>query len=145
VRSVHLQKLCSDFEKLHVLKLKNISKYFAIVLAIYNQIKRYEEKMKEIRVVEKILRSLQKKFYYMVIKKSQNIDVLSIQGLIGKLQVYEERVNEIQKDMDARALFSKQDGSGYLQGCRGRGQNKERRGRGRFERGGCDNLNRSTS
>jgi len=36
-------------------------------LAIYNQMKRYEEKIEETRVVEKILRSLQKKFHYMVI------------------------------------------------------------------------------
>jgi len=58
-----------------VLELNNISEYFTRVLAIYNQIKRYEEKMKEIRVLEKILRSLQKKFYYMVvaIKKSHKI------------------------------------------------------------------------
>ena len=66
--------------------------------------------MKEIRVLEKILRSLQKKFYYMVVaikKKSQNMDVLSIQGLMGKLKVHEERVNEIQEDVGARALFSK--------------------------------------
>ena len=40
-------------------------------------------------------------------KKSQNMDVLSIQGLMGKLKVHEERVNEIQEDVGARALFSK--------------------------------------
>ena len=52
--------------------------------------KRYEEKIKETRVVEKILRSLQKKFYYVVIaiQKSQNMDVLLIQGLRGELQAY---------------------------------------------------------
>jgi hypothetical protein len=80
VRNVHLQKLCGDFEKLHMLKSYNISKYFARVLAIYNQIKRYEEKIEETRVVEKIIRLLQKKFHYMVvtIEKSQNIDFLLI-------------------------------------------------------------------
>jgi hypothetical protein len=63
-----------------MLKSDNISKYFARVLAIYNQIKRYEEKMEETRVVEKIIRLLQKKFHYMVvtIEKSQNIDFLLI-------------------------------------------------------------------
>jgi hypothetical protein len=35
------------------------------------------------------------------------MDVLSIQGLMGKLKVHEERVNEIQEDVGARALFSK--------------------------------------
>ena len=53
--------------------------------------------MREICVVEKILRSLQKKFHYIVvtIEESQNIDVLLIQSLMGKLQVHEEKVNKI--------------------------------------------------
>ena len=67
MRKVHLQKLHGDFEKLHMLKSENISEYFARVLTIYNQMKRYKEKMEETRVVEKILLSLRKKFYYVVI------------------------------------------------------------------------------
>jgi len=63
-----------------MLESKNISEYFARALVIYNQMRRYKEKMEETRVVEKILRSLQKKFHYMVIviEESQNMDVLSI-------------------------------------------------------------------
>jgi len=41
-----------------MLESENILEYFARVLVIYNQMKRYEEKMKETRVVEKILHSL---------------------------------------------------------------------------------------
>jgi len=67
MRKICLQKQHGDFEKLHMLESENISKYFTRVLAIYNQIKRYEEKVEEIRVVEKILRSLQKKFHYVVV------------------------------------------------------------------------------
>jgi hypothetical protein len=66
-RKVHFQKLRGDFEKLHMLKSENISEYFARVLTIYNQMRRYKEKMEETRVVEKILLSLRKKFYYVVI------------------------------------------------------------------------------
>jgi hypothetical protein len=75
VRYVRLQKLCGDFENLHMLKSENISEYFARVLAIYNQIKRYEEKMEETRMIEKILCLLQKKFHYIVvaIEESQNM------------------------------------------------------------------------
>ena len=101
VRKVHLQKLHGNFEKLYMLESENILEYFARVLVIYNQMKRYEEKMEETRMVEEILYLLQKKFHYMVnaIEESQNMDVLSIQGLVGKLQAHEERVNEIQKDV----------------------------------------------
>ena len=40
--------------------------------------KRYRKKIKKTRVVDKILRSLQKKFHYVavVIKESQNMDFL---------------------------------------------------------------------
>jgi hypothetical protein len=62
-----LQNLRSDFEKLHMLESNNILEYFARVLAINNQMRRYKEKMKETHVVEKIQRSLQKKFHYIVI------------------------------------------------------------------------------
>ena len=67
VRKVHLQNLHCDFAKLNMLESENISEYFARVLVIYNQMKRYGEKMEETRVVEKILRSLQKKFHYMMV------------------------------------------------------------------------------
>jgi len=70
-----------------MLESENISEYFTKVLVIYNQIKRYGEKMEEISVVEKILRLLQKKFHYVVvaIEESQNMDFLLIKGLMEKL------------------------------------------------------------
>lgn len=70
--------------------------YCARVLSIYNQIKRYEEKMEETHVVKKIINLLQKKFHYVVvvIKKSQNIDLHTIQSFMGKLQAHEEIVDE---------------------------------------------------
>jgi len=40
---------------------ESISNYFARVLTIYNQIKRYEEKIEEKCMVEKIIHSWQKK------------------------------------------------------------------------------------
>jgi hypothetical protein len=67
MRKVCLQKLCDDFEKLHMLESKNISEYFTRVLAIYNQMKRYEEKMEKKRVAKNIQRSLQKKLHYVVV------------------------------------------------------------------------------
>jgi len=39
------------------------------------------------------------------IKESQNIDVLSIKGLKGKLQAQEEKVNVIQEDVGEQTLF----------------------------------------
>jgi len=80
MKNVRLQKLRGDFEKLHMFESENILEYFARVLAIYNQMKRYRERMEETSMVEKILRSLRQKFHYVVvmIDESQNMDFLSI-------------------------------------------------------------------
>ena len=89
--------------------------------------------MKETHVVEKIICSLQKKFHYMVVAiEEQDMNFLSIQGLVGKLQAHEERVNKIQEDVGAQTPFSKKDCFGYF-----------REEKGRFGRGGQDSLNRS--
>jgi len=50
-----------------------------------------------------------KKFHYILvaIKESQNMDFSTIQGPMRKIQAHEERVNEIQEDTDAQALFPK--------------------------------------
>jgi hypothetical protein len=45
VRKIHLLKLRSDFEKLHMHASKNFSEYFARLLVICNQMKRYGEKI----------------------------------------------------------------------------------------------------
>jgi len=94
--------------------------------------------MEETHVVDKIICSLQNKFHYMVvaIEESQNIDVLSIQSLMGKLQGREKRVNEIQEDAGAQAFFPKQNGSGYSQEGRGHGQTKRSGKRRKFGGGG---------
>ena len=74
------------------------------------------------------------------IKESQNINFLTVQGSMGKLQDHEKRVHDIQEDVSAQALFlkhyskEKQDGSRYTQGVRECRQDREKWGRDKFER-----------
>jgi len=67
--------------------------------------------MEETSVVEKILHLLIKKSHYMVViikeLPKNGFFFLTIQGFIGKLQAHEEKINKVQEDMGARALFSK--------------------------------------
>jgi hypothetical protein len=42
-----------------------------------------------------------------VIEESHNMDFITIQGLIRKLQGHKERVNHIQVNLRAQAFFSK--------------------------------------
>jgi hypothetical protein len=66
------------------------------------------------------------------IKESQNINFLTVQGSMGKLQDHEKRVNDIQEDVSAQALFlkhyskEKQDGFRYTQGVRECRQDREK-------------------
>lgn len=75
------------------------------------------------------------------IKESQNINFLTVQWSMGKLQVHEKRVNDIQEDVSVQTLFlkhyskEKQDDSNYAQGGKECGQGREKWGRDKFERG----------
>jgi len=66
------------------------------------------------------------------IKESQNINFLTVQGSMGKLQVHEKRVNDIQEDVSVQTLFlkhyskEKQDDSNYAQGGKECGQGREK-------------------
>ena len=69
--------------------------YYARTMEISNKMRFHGEEMKDVKIVEKILRSLTLKYDYVVcsIEDSKDIDALSLDKLQGSLLVHEQKIN----------------------------------------------------
>ncbi|RVW79986.1 hypothetical protein CK203_047441 [Vitis vinifera] len=99
-----LQALRSEFETLRMKPRESVSNYFLRTMAIINKMRIHGEKMEDVTVIEKILRSMTPKFNYVVcsIEESKDLDELSINELQGSLLVHEQKI--IQEDKEEQAL-----------------------------------------
>lgn len=124
-----LQALRRDFETLEMKPGESVIDYFSRVMSVANKMRNYGEDMQDVKVVEKILRSLTEKFNYIVcsIEESKNIDQLSIDELESSLIVHEQKFHR--NSGEEQALKITHENSS---GARGRGRGGFRgRGRGR--------------
>lgn len=70
---------------------ESVEEYFNRVISLINQLKVNGENIGDQRIVEKILRSLTRKFESIVvaIEESKDLSSLSVESLLGSLQSYE--------------------------------------------------------
>lgn len=99
VQKVRLQTLHRQFELLQMEKSESISDYFSQTLALVNQMKANGETIGDQQIVEKILRTLTLQFEYIVtsIEESRDLSILTVDELIGSLQMHEQRLKEKSK------------------------------------------------
>ena len=133
VKRAQLQALRREFEVLQMKEGESVDKYFARTLTIANKMKIHGESMKQLAIIEKILRSMTSRFDYVVcsVEESNDLDTLTIDELQSSLLVHEQRMNGHGRDEQALKVtyndkFSGRGGrgSGAFQG-RGRGRGRQ--------------------
>ncbi|XP_015158900.1 uncharacterized protein [Solanum tuberosum] len=95
VKRAHLQALRRDFETLQMKEGESVMSYCARTMEISNKMRFHGEKMNDVIIVEKILRSLTPKYDYVVcsIEESKDIDELSLDELQSSILVHEQKMN----------------------------------------------------
>lgn len=90
-----LQTLRTHFETLKMTESKNVDTFMTRVMVIVNQIRLTGEAILDQRIVEKVLRSLPKKFEMVVtvILESNDLSNFSVDELMGSLLSHDCRLN----------------------------------------------------
>ncbi|XP_050896254.1 uncharacterized protein LOC127102993 [Lathyrus oleraceus] len=136
VNKIRLQTLRGDLERLFMVETELISNFFCRVLAVVNQLKRNGEDVDEVKVMEKMFRTLDPNFNFIVtnIEEKGDLKSMTIEQLMDSLQAYEEKQKRIffKKEVMEQLLQLNVKEANYvnykIQRGRGRGQD---RGRGR--------------
>ncbi|XP_062103261.1 uncharacterized protein LOC133814295 [Humulus lupulus] len=135
------QDVCKIVEKGH----KEVS-------AIVNQLRRNDDDVSEVKVIEKIICTVTPAFEYIAtnIEENKDLETTTVEQLMGSLQSYEEKQNRKNKQketVEQLLQFNlKEENFSNNREERGKGRDKgSRRGRGhgkgREGRGGFDNFN----
>ncbi|XP_023516656.1 uncharacterized protein LOC111780468 [Cucurbita pepo subsp. pepo] len=84
-----------EFEVLQMKEGESVDAYFARTFTIPNKMKIHGKNMKSVGIIEKILKSMNSRFDYVIcsIEESNNLDTLTIDELQSSLMVHEQILN----------------------------------------------------
>ncbi|GLU00818.1 hypothetical protein SLE2022_181580 [Rubroshorea leprosula] len=108
VLMVKLQTVRRRYEGMVMKEGENLSDFFTQMTEIVNQMRKYGDDVPEQKVVEKILRSLPKKYDHIVaaIEESKDLSVLTTDELLGSLFSHEDRMKRYEDPVE-NAFYSK--------------------------------------
>ncbi|KAA0052394.1 uncharacterized protein E5676_scaffold1493G00160 [Cucumis melo var. makuwa] len=88
---------------------ESVSDYTSRLLAVVNEMKRFGETISDEQVIEKILRSLDENFNFIVvaIEGSKDLSTMSIDQLMDSLQAHKEKLLKKNKQMTEQLFRSK--------------------------------------
>src|ERR1044072_3560884 len=115
VKKVKLQSLRKQYENLNMKNNEKNSKYISRVILITNKMKACGETLSEQVIIEKVLRSLTRRFDYIVvaIEHSKDLETMRIEELQSSLEAHElrltERTSERKVVQALKASFAKKD------------------------------------
>ncbi|XP_048228575.1 uncharacterized protein LOC125369731 [Ricinus communis] len=124
VKRAQLQRLCRTFKTLEMKLGEGVSEYFTRVMSTANDMRNCGENMNDIKIVEKILRSLTDNFNFVVcsIEESKDIDHLTVDELQASLLVHEQKVIEkrseeqvLQVENEQRNIQAREIGVNYTE------------------------------
>ena len=106
---VKLQTLHRKFENFLMRDGDVLSYYISNMIDVVNQIRKYGEDLSKKKVVEKIIRSLPKKYDHVVaaIEESKHLSVLTFDELQGSLFTHEDRIKRYDDDYVENAFYNK--------------------------------------
>ncbi|XP_076920133.1 uncharacterized protein LOC143581187 [Bidens hawaiensis] len=146
VQRVKLQTLRCEFDICRMNETETIEEYFNRITLIVNQLRMNEDKIDEQRIIEKILRTLTRKYESVVvaIEESKDITTLSTEELMGTLQSHELRIKQYDtQQIDQAFQMQNQNMNGYSNTLRNQRNFIPNRGRGRGRGGRFSPQNRN--
>ncbi|KAL4573495.1 hypothetical protein LXL04_020303 [Taraxacum kok-saghyz] len=133
VKTIKLQTLRCEFDSLRLKDSESIEEYYKRVITLLNQMQINGEPIEDKRVVEKILRSLTRKFVYIVvaIEESKDLAEVSLEGLLGTLQSHELRLRQFDDAPFEQAFQLQSSGQTSDQNKGNQGEYSDEKGRGK--------------
>ncbi|MFS7989867.1 putative RNA-directed DNA polymerase [Helianthus anomalus] len=131
VKRAQLQRLRREFEMPEMKTGETVTEYLGRVMIIANDMRNSGEDMPDVKIVEKVLRTMTESYNFVVctIEESKDLDTMTVDELQSSLLIHEQKIRR--KTNDEQVLKVENDQNASRGRGRGRGSFSRGRGRGR--------------